>query len=414
MLPGPAGVQVGRGSGGGWTSGRVVLIGSPGCRRVALFQEALRALGLPPARLMPWVDILKGRVDLSGAVGAGDLVRIESPGKDFAAECALIAAGADAAESEGSLRFSRRAALALEPDRGRLYAPRQWYLGLCEVLGCIRSQLSGAPRHVSNHSAENIMLMFDKRRCHTRLAAHGVPVPRALGPVHSHAELLDAMHGQHCFRVFVKSAHGSSASGVAAYATDGVRHQVTTTVEVVETAGETRLYNSRKLQVHRDPAAVARVLDELCAHRVHVEQWLPKAGLDSCAFDLRVVVIGGRARHVAQRLSRSPITNLHLLNRRGDPEQVRVRMPASRWGAALQACEQALAAFPGSHYAGLDLLFTPDYRSHAVLEANVFGDLLPGLLWEGQDTYTTELQDLLTRGAPSHAADEARAEQARC
>lgn len=85
------------------------------------------------------------------------------------------------------------------------------------------------------------------------------------------------------------------------------------------------------------------------------------------------------------------MTNLHLLNTRADPERVRERMGTEAWEAALRSCEQAMAGFPGSLYAGLDLLIAPDYRRHAVLEVNAFGDLLPGVLWEGQDTYTAEI-----------------------
>ena len=49
------------------------------------------------------------------------------------------------------------------------------------------------------------------------------------------------------------------------------------------------------------------------------------------------------------------------------------------------------ARFPGSLYMGIDLLISPDYRSHAILEVNAFGDLLPGVLSRGVDTYTAEV-----------------------
>jgi hypothetical protein len=50
--------------------------------------------------------------------------------------------------------------------------------------------------------------------------------------------------------------------------------------------------------------------------------------------------------------------------------------------------------FPRCHHIGLDLLFTPGFRSHVLLEANAFGDLLPGVLWNGLDTYEAELASL--------------------
>src|SRR5262249_19335882 len=136
---------------------------------------------------------------------------------------------------------------------------------------------------------------------------------------------------------------------------------------------------------------IAALIDALCPHRVHVEEWIPKAGIEGRVFDLRVVVIAGQARHIVARLSRGPITNLHLLNSRGDPEVVRARMGGEAWAAAVAACERAMGCFPESLYGGIDLLIAAGFRRHAVLEVNAFGDLLPGIIWQGLDTYAAEL-----------------------
>ncbi|NTW02611.1 MAG: hypothetical protein HGA19_15245 [Oscillochloris sp.] len=88
------------------------------------------------------------------------------------------------------------------------------------------------------------------------------------------------------------------------------------------------------------------------------------------------------------------MTNLHLLNARGDLRPIIERMGQVAWAAALRSCEAAMACFPASHYAGIDLLIGTDFRRHAILELNAFGDLLPNLLWEGEDTYTSEIRSL--------------------
>jgi hypothetical protein len=147
--------------------------------------------------------------------------------------------------------------------------------------------------------------------------------------------------------------------------------------------------------VYRDWREIAELIDALCRHRVHVEQWLPKAGFDNRTFDLRVVVIAGRACHTVARLSRSPMTNLHLLNERGDEDAVRERVGRAAWDAAMLDCERAMECFPESLYAGIDLLFTSDYRRQAVIEVNAFGDLLPGVFWQGQETYAAELRAMV-------------------
>lgn len=360
-----------------------------------LFQAALRDLGLPPARLVAWADLIAGTADLAETVRAGDVVRIESPGKEFAVERALLALGADQPDDAGYDRLDRASVEALSFDKGAILYPRQWFLGLRAALALIAGQLGACPPHRLMAAPADILVMFDKRDCHARLLAAGLPVPRALGPVHSYDELLDAMARQRCPRVFVKLAHGSSASGVVALQVGGGRQQAITTVELAQSGGTTRLYNSRRLRTYTEPAQIAQIVDALCRHGVHVEQWLPKAGIDGRTFDLRVVVIGGRACHTVARLSRGPMTNLHLLNARGELGPIVERMGHAAWAAARRSCEAALACFPASLYAGIDLLIGADFRRHAILELNAFGDLLPGLFREGEDTYTSEIRSVL-------------------
>jgi hypothetical protein len=374
-----------------------VVVGNPGSRRVELFQAALGGLGLAPAQVVAYADILSGRAHLATAVPPGAVVRIESPGKDFAVEQALLMLGADEPDAANPSyeRIERAAVARLAFEKGRILPLRQWYLGLRAALRLIAQQLAAGPPHWLMARPDDILTMFDKRACHARLEGAGVVVPRGLGRVDSYDELVAAMECAGCPRVFVKPTHGSSASGVIAYQTSRGRHLATTTVELVRVRGELQLYNSRRLREYRDQAEIAALVDAICRQRAHVEQWVPKAGIGERVFDLRVVVIGGLARHVVVRMSRGPMTNLHLLNQRGVWADVLEQMGDAAWSDARQTCERAMACFPASLHAGIDLLIGTDYRRHAVLEVNAFGDLLPGVLWNGVDTYTAEILAVL-------------------
>ena len=400
------------------TVGGYVIIGNPDGRRVALFQSALASAGLRPGRVVAWADLLAGRGSLADVVRPGDAVRLESPGMDFEVERALLAAGADERDPQdpGGTRYARADAdqvRSLAPDRGRILWPRQWYLGFCKALREVDGQLSRCAPHRLLNDVEDVRVMFDKPRCHARLLAAGVAVPPSLGPISSFDELAVRMRERGWRRVFVKLAHGSSASGVVAYQTTprgGGARRAVTTVEMVRGAadGGLRLYNSRRLRTYTDPREIATLVDALAAHRVHVEQWLPKAGIDGRTFDLRVVVIAGRARHTVARLSRTPITNLHLLNGRSDAGAVRRRMGEAAWRAAIATCERAMTdAFPGSLHGGVDLLVAADFRRHAVLEVNAFGDLLPGVACGGADTYAAEVAAVLAARGGRAAAEPA-------
>jgi hypothetical protein len=384
-----------------------VVIGNPESRRVAGFAAALARRGLPPARLVPYTDLLAGRVCLAEVIPAGALLRIESPDTSWPVEQAILARGAGAADPEGSDAYARapRAAIqALACDPGAIRYPRQWYLGWCALLTELAAVLPAVPGARWLNPPADIACMFDKRACHARLAAAGIPLPRALAPPNSYAELLAALDAAGRDRVFVKPAHGSSASGVVAYQRAGARHQATTTVELVAGPDGVRLYNSRRVRVYRDQREIAVLLDALCRHRVHVEQWVPKAGLHGQVIDLRVLMISGQVRHTVVRLSRGPLTNLHLGNDRAGIAALLPRLGADAWAAAQATCARVAAAFPASLYLGIDLLITADYRAHVVGEVNAFGDLLYHTLDAGQDPYDAEIAALLGQEADREPA----------
>ncbi len=371
---------------------RVVVVGNPDGRRVTLFREVMAGLGAGELRVVSSADLLAGRVRLASFVEEGSVLRIESPDRDFAVERALIAAGADEPDDVvGASRIGREEAMRLEFDRGRILYPRQWFLGFRAFLRTIERQRAECPPHRLMNATDAIAVMFDKPHCHARFEASGLPCPRGLGTPEDYDVLRQRMHEAGLRRVFVKLAHGSSASGVVAFQTDGRRVQAHSTAEMERSGGELKLYNTRAIRRYKSEPEIATLIDALCRERVQAEQWVPKASLPGGAFDLRVVVIGGEARHIVARVSKTPITNLHLLNERADPERVRERMVRANWEAALHTCEQAAGLFPGCLYAGVDLVIAAGFRRHAVLEINAFGDLLPGITSVGLETYAAEM-----------------------
>jgi hypothetical protein len=355
---------------------------------VALYQAALARLDCDPARVVSYEELLDSR-DFS-VLREADVLRIESPGEDFGVERRLIAWGADDRAIGSAPRLTASAAQRLEFDRGRVAWTRQWYCGFRRLLDEVAAAIAGGGLELYNSPAD-IALMFDKPRCQTHLDDHGTPTPPRLRQVSDFAELRDAAAERRWTRLFVKLFHGSSASGVAAVhlQPDGVR--VVTTAELVSGDTGPRIYNNLKMQVYAGDDA-ARVVDLLLQEGAHVERWLQKATIgDGRGFDLRIVVIAGRPRHVVVRASRSPMTNLHLGNERGDLDELKLKMGKPRWQSVLDTASGAAGAFPESLYVGVDLLVEPGFRRSCVLEVNAFGDLLPGVLHEGRDTYEWEV-----------------------
>lgn len=339
---------------------RLAVVGNPANRRVSLF---LAAAGRPAPRVYAWRDILTG-----GPVpGPDETVRVDSPGED--------------AEVNRLLRGAKTPARP-----GEIVGGAAAYAGLRTAL----DRVAAGGGRLLNPPAD-ILVMNDKRRCHARLSEAGVPVPPALPPVQGYADLRATMATAGWRRVFVKPAHGSSASGVLALAVAGPRITAVTSVEV---GADDRLYNNLRVRRYDDEPLIARIVDRLAPDGLHVERWFPKAGLDDRVLDLRVVVIAGEPSHLVVRTSRTPLTNLHLGNARGDVPAVRAAAGPAAWAAAMATCAEVARCFPGSLQVGVDLMFGATWRQHAVAEVNAFGDLLPGVLVDGLDTYGAQLKAL--------------------
>ncbi|MFF5480940.1 STM4014 family protein [Streptomyces sp. NPDC012935] len=350
---------------------RFAVVGNPENRRVSLFADAVRAAGLPGPRVVAWEDVLRG----GGADFAADeIVRVDSPGENPEVD-RLLRGTTDPTRVEGSARWYARFTAALRTLRGG-----------------IRLDDTG-----------DLAVLFDKRACHGVLDAAGVPVPASPtsgpggAPVRGWDDVRMLVREHRMPRLFVKLAHGSSASGVLAVETGaGGRIRATTSVEL---APDGTLHNSLRVRRYDSERDVATIVDALAPDGLHLERWVPKASQQGRAADLRVVVVAGRATHAVVRTSRTPLTNLHLGGRRGDLATVRhaVGGAGGRWTDVLEVCERAAACFPRTLCVGVDLLPAIGWRRAFVGEVNAFGDLLPRLTGlpgsgaEGLDTYAAQV-----------------------
>ncbi|ULH16177.1 STM4014 family protein [Deinococcus sp. KNUC1210] len=361
---------------------RIVLVAPPQSRRVRAYQTTLAELGLPPARVVAYTELLSGTTHLAEQLHPGDVLRYESPGEDWPTERALLELGRGQPDEAGT--FLRLDALPTEADVGCLWSSRQWFLGFRAALKVLDEQRRQAAPHRLMNASADILTMYDKAATTARLSAAGLKVPPNQRVLDDPDELLRAAQA----RVFVKLAHGSGAAGAVALHVLRGRVSAQTTVQME--GG--RLYNSRRVRKLGTVAEVRALLAALTEQRAIVEDWLPKAQDSGRSFDLRIVVIGGRAAQVLVRSSRGPFTNLHLGNERGDWDAVRGWL-GERWPQVRDSAQQAAACFPKALYCGVDMLILPS-QEHAVLEVNAFGDYHRGVLVDGLDTYGTELRAL--------------------
>lgn len=395
-----------------------LLIGNPDNRRTQGLQEARHRLGLKPAVVLPYAQLLQnwrhGRtiadtVDFNLPV---PLIRIDAPGEDWDVERELLFLGAMNDSSTltagmGTEAFSAEQALALEQEWGRIYAPAQWFRGWKACLDRIgrESREIWSEVRFMNDPAD-IQLMFDKRTCQQHLSSHGVDVPPALQfsrPIRNYMDLRSSMKSAEMHRVFVKLACGSGASGVVAYQVNPRTGDeiAVTTMGVEQRQGKRIFFNEGRLRKYTRSEEITTLMNWLCAEGAQIERWMPKATLDQRAYDIRQLVAGGQAGHAIMRLSHTPITNLHLRNERMLPAEA--GLGEQRMSLVRSAAQAAMSAFPNSWSAGIDVMLTSGSNPRAyVLDVNPFGDLLYRVEHHGLGTYEWEME-LLRKEPIQHA-----------
>jgi hypothetical protein len=371
---------------------KITLVGNPLTRRVQGFVAAAAQAGCA-VNVVSYVDAISGRCPPP----AGSVVRLDSPGEDADAYRAILRAGIAPLRIVGGKPLEFDGIERLEFARGAMHHPRQWFFGFRQILHQLAVDWNDPRiRWMSTPSA--VSTAFDKLACLERWSA--LPTPRRLPQVWSYAELRDALKQRHA-RLFLKLRYGYAAMGAVALEWRDGNVRAITTVETSVHRGAAQLYVSKKPQVLRREAEIAWLVDRLAAEELVVEEWLPKARWLGRPFDVRAVVIGGEVQHAVGRANASPFTNLNLdavRISRGDL----IRHLGERWPEMTELCVAAARELPAAGMLGIDVLIRPGGNKFALLEANAFGDYLPGLLHNGLSTWDAEMRWL--RGLKELAA----------
>lgn len=359
---------------------RIGIVGNPENRRVRDFQSTAEQLGLPFPECVSWRNVIDEPDRSCERLGAFDQVRLESAGENASVQRSLIQLGG----------ADRDADLAM----GELGYVKEAHHGFVSVLNEIA--LAGAS---FQNPPGDVGVMFDKWRCHQIFESVGLPRPGTALACPTPAAFREqrlTFGNAESGRLFLKPRYGSSASGVCAYRWSGDREQIIAPIEIDRRSGHPRLFNSLKVRSYTRLRDIEFVLRQLLSQDMLCEQWITKAQLPDGRFDLRVLVVAGKARHCVVRQSQHPMTNLHLGNDRGDLAQVRELLGQGGFDAATACAEQAAACFPSSLYAGVDILIGSS-REPFVCEINAFGDLLPRLKHRGETAYEAILRAALDR-----------------
>ena len=364
----------------------LVIIGDPQSRRMPLLLQAASHQGYEP-RIVDYDSLLHERQP-SEFVGPNVLVRIESPGESPKTMRQILRAGEEAMEDRRLVPVDSAVLEQYRFERGEIVHPKQWFLGFAAILERLRR--TWTPRGVRwMNPPDAVIAAFDKQHCLDCWNETEVPTPPRYPGITTYSQIRQTVNRRHA-RVFIKLRYGYSAMGAVALEWRDNRVRAITTADVAWSAGRPRLFvTKRPRELHRE-FEIAWLIDTLGMEDIIVEDWLSKARWQGQPFDLRIVVIHGRAHHVVGRASHSPFTNLNLDGERIPADDVATLLGDS-WPQTLALAERAAIQI-STGYLGMDLLVRSNRRQSVVLEANAFGDYLPGLLHQGESTYAAQMR----------------------
>lgn len=225
------------------------------------------------------------------------------------------------------------------------------------------------------NTPEDLMSLLDKRDCKKRLKAAGLPVTEMFEESPGNlSQLLEAMAVHKINQVFIKPVCGSGAAGVTALRLHPVTGQMSACSCALPEKETNGLINTKQLRFFTQKKEIKPLLDRLLSQDCIVERWYPKAVYQEYSYDLRAVVQDGRLDFLLARLSKGPVTNLHLNNH--PLEASRLCLPEAVLTSIKELCLSAMDCYPTLRSAGIDLLLEKQSLKPRIIEMNGQGDLL--------------------------------------
>jgi glutathione synthase/RimK-type ligase-like ATP-grasp enzyme len=367
------------------TGPRYVLIGNPSGKRLALFQEELvnywAERGMTPiVEVVPWRVLIPcaGNLDELPVFDQPAMVRLDSHGKNDEVYKLLLEAGAQCHPE-----FQRKIWTDFEIPFGLILEPALAFDGLTRVLEGLHKSLARRPHLRVTANPLDILKMFDKYQADVILRQHGVATPDTGMFTMSQFEF-------HQADGYIKLNTGSSGCGIVFH------DQISNTSLSTITQIDQQFYNTRRVR-NLTESALRDVLAFLNRQAAIIQHPIRKATYQTQNFDVRVICINQQVIGTIFRVSRHPITNLHLGGHRGDWAAIRRIIPTRYWLDGLNLAVEAASCFD-SIVVGVDLLFEQHSWRPYILEVNAYGNFFPG--WQDSQGRSCHWHEI-------HASDKA-------
>lgn len=327
----------------------LILLGQPDTKRTIFLKKALEETGLS-LTLLPWDLHEPGGMGIQGPTGFPEARLRELPSLS-------------------------RCFIKIDPPVWSHVSLKE--LGtLTAGYGESLHRLQSLPAGAWLNQPDQILALLDKRGCKKMLRQAGLPVTEELTGFESDPpSLFEAMKARHMTQIFLKPVYGSGAAGVTAlrlHPHTGQLLAYSCALPLPEAEGG--LVNTKRLRLFRGTQEVIPLLKALLPLGCIAERWYAKADFQGCSYDLRAVCQRGQIDFLLARLSKGPVTNLHLNNH--PLPASRLMLPPALTEEIRDLCLRAMSCYPGLSSAGIDILLEKGTLKPRIIEMNGQGDLI--------------------------------------
>jgi len=358
---------------------KMLLIGDEKGRRAQHFIKAMENLNIT-YDFLSWQKFLFNREKIGNFIEKDTIIRIEPPEKDLEVYREFLKLGSQEKKHDeiNKIGFSDF----------KVISPSSWYKGFSKTL----EKLSANNNLSFMNHPEDILVMMDKKKTYEKLKEFlerkggNYSLPKVINDITCYDDI-KKNYSSKGLKVFIKLRYGSGGIGVIAYEYNSIlkKERAYTTLKMV---GE-NFYNTYKISKYTGENMIKLLVDWVIKEGAHIEYWIRKPKLQDKRFDVRGIFINGKLEYSLARLSKLPITNLHLKNERIPGEDIFSHLQKERLNLALV---DVMKSFPKTFYSGTDIILTEN--NQYIIDVNPFGDLMHHLLESPENLYVKELREL--------------------
>lgn len=367
-----------------------LIIGDNKGRRIKTFTDCLSEEKNLSYFVLDWIELLEEPGILEKFLKKSNIVKIEPPEKNTEIY-------------EKFLKYGRGAEKILfnENKTGKnadiIKAPGVWFDGVKNVFWKMNRIFENYKKTYIMCNIKEALIMMDKKETYEYLAGHGKNfyLPERTKDFQNYEEFFETVKNSRTAKYFIKLRCGSGSTGVLAYSYNSRLNEekIFTSLNYSEESGRKDFYSTYRVKMYTDKKVIENMINWVIENGAHIEKWIPKLTFEEYGFDTRVFVADKNAEYMLSRLSRSPVTNLHLKNMRKESETF---MGAEELKLLKTASEEVMEIFSESLYAGIDVLLSNNLKPY-IIDVNPFGDLFHNLIGSKKNVYYAEIRKALEK-----------------